>query len=454
MARGKKKEENLTLEEKLEQALAPEEEWPYEVPGNWCWTRLKWIAKWGSGGTPSRKNPEYYTGNIPWVKTGELNDGKIYFTEEYITEDALNNSSAKLYPVKTVIMAMYGATIGKTAILEINASTNQACACAVCLGAMNYKYLFYYLRLQTEYFVNKSKGGAQPNISQEIIKEHEIPLPPLEEQKRIIFYIENLFTKLDEAKEKVQYVLESSENRKAAILHTAFSGELTEQWRQEQGIRKEDWKEETIESICDGLKYGTSKKSENDGKVVVVRMGNLQDGEIVWDNLAYTNDIEDIKKYYLQTGDVLFNRTNSPDLVGKTAIYRGQYPAIYAGYLIKLNYKRNIVNGDYLNYYLNSLKAKEYCNMVKTDGVNQSNINSKKLGAFHILIPEINEQKEIVNLINKLFLKENYIIQVCKIVSESIDLLKKSILSRAFRGELGTNNPDEESAIELLKTIL
>ena len=288
MARGKKKEENLTLEEKLEQALVPAEEWPYEVPGNWCWTRLKWIAKWGSGGTPSRKNPEYYTGNIPWVKTGELNDGNIYFTEEYITEDALNNSSAKLYPVKTVIMAMYGATIGKTAILEINASTNQACACAVCLGAMSYKYLFYYLRLQTEYFVNKGKGGAQPNISQEIIKEHEIPLPPLEEQQRIIFHIENLFTKLDEAKEKIQYVLESSENRKAAILHKAFSGELTEQWRRDQGIGFDSWIEESLQMLCNSIFDGDHMpppKSEDGIPFLVI--SNVNTGKLSFDNTRF-----------------------------------------------------------------------------------------------------------------------------------------------------------------------
>ena len=112
--------------------------------------------------------------------------------------------------------------------------------------------------------------------------------------------------------------------------------------------------------------------------MIVIRMGNLQGGEIDWKNLAYSDDKNDIKKYKLSTGDVLFNRTNSAELVGKTSIYRGEYPAIYAGYLIKLDYDRNILSGEYLNYVLNSPNAKEYCNRVKTDGVNQSNINAKK----------------------------------------------------------------------------
>ena len=283
-----------------------------------------------------------------------------------------------------------------------------------------------------------------------LFDQYTIPLPPLAEQQRIVDRIESLFVKLDEARQKAQDALDSFETRKAAILHKAFNGELTAQWRKEHGVGMESWENVSVSEICHSLKYGTAKKSSSEGTVVVIRMGNLQDGEISWDDLAYSNDEEDIEKYKLVPGDVLFNRTNSPALVGKTSIYRGEYPAIYAGYLIKLDYDRSRVIGDYLNYSLNTVSAKEYCNSVKTDGVNQSNINAKKIGAYIFAMPQIDEQAEIVRLLNDLLIKEQQAKEAAEGVMEQIDLIKKSILARAFRGELGTNDPGEESVEEVL----
>lgn len=453
MARAKK-EAALTPEERLQAALVPDWEWPYKLPENWCWTRMQEIAQWGSGGTPSRKVSEYYNGDISWVKTGELNDDYIFETEEHITQEAISHSSAKIYPTDTVVIAMYGAIIGKVGILGIPAATNQACACAIVKPSTDYKYLFYYAQSQKDDFIKKGKGGAQPNISQEIIKFHKFPLPPLAEQQRIVDRIESLFAKLDEAKEKAQAVVDSFETRKAAILHKAFTGELTAKWREEHGVRMDSWEKKSVGELCISLKYGTAKKSDASGNVVVLRMGNLQQGEIDWSDLAYSNDPDDIEKYKLYPGDVLFNRTNSAALVGKTAIYRGEHPAIYAGYLIKLDYDHDKIIGDYLNYALNTLDAKKYCNSVKTDGVNQSNINAKKIGAYSFNVPSIPEQEKIVSVIQKLLSKEQQAKEAAEAVLDQINLMKKSILARAFRGELGTNDPSEESAVELLKQII
>lgn len=231
----------------LEDAIVPVDEQPYQIPENWCWTFLSNVADWGSGGTPSRKNPDYYGGYIPWIKTGELEDGYIFDSEEKITEDAVAHSSAKLFPIDSVLIAMYGATIGKTAILGIPATTNQACACARCRDVLNNKYLFYYLRSQKDTFIAKGKGGAQPNISQDIIRNHMIPLPPLVEQRRIVEQIESLFSKLDEAKEKAQEVIDGYEARSAAVYNDAFSGRLTAQWRKDnykenKGYCKDDYR--------------------------------------------------------------------------------------------------------------------------------------------------------------------------------------------------------------------
>ena len=159
------------------------------------WTTLGEIGNWQSGATPSRLRKDYYGGNIPWLKTGDLNDGYISDIPEYITETALKETSVKLNPKDSVLIAMYGATIGKVGILSFPATTNQAC-CG-CTPYMIYNwYLFYFLMASKDAFIKKGEGGAQPNISRVKLVEHLIPLPPLKEQQRIVAQIERLFEQL------------------------------------------------------------------------------------------------------------------------------------------------------------------------------------------------------------------------------------------------------------------
>ncbi|EFL77594.1 Putative restriction-modification enzyme [Actinobacillus pleuropneumoniae serovar 2 str. 4226] len=173
------------------------DEVPFEIPENWCWVRLGEIGNWGAGATPNRHEPKYYeNGTIPWLKTGDLNDGIITEIPEYITELAIEKTSVKLNPVGSVLIAMYGATIGKLGILNIEATTNQACcACIPYTGIYN-KYLFYYLMSQKTELQKRSEGSGQPNISKEKIVNYLFPLPPLNEQKCIVEKIETLFSTL------------------------------------------------------------------------------------------------------------------------------------------------------------------------------------------------------------------------------------------------------------------
>ncbi|MBD5417812.1 MAG: hypothetical protein HDR50_09210 [Desulfovibrio sp.] len=193
----------------------------------WQNLTLNDVAKWGSGGTPSRKQPEYYAGNIAWVKTGELNNDYLYETEEHITKDAIKNSSAKIFPKETVIIAMYGATIGQCAILGIDAATNQACACGIVRQNTYNKFLFNYLISEKNNFISLGKGGAQPNISQTIIKEYPISLPSLPEQREIVRILDVLLAKEQRIEEAAEYVLEQIELMKKSILARAFRGGLT-----------------------------------------------------------------------------------------------------------------------------------------------------------------------------------------------------------------------------------
>ena len=159
---------------------------PFEIPNSWCWARLGSIGDWGAGATPARTNSQYYGGNIPWLKTGELNNDTVYDSEEHITDEALKNCSLRYCYIGDVLIAMYGATIGKLAIAGVPLTTNQACCACTPYEGINNLYLFYFLMEEKYNFTQMGFGGVQPNISKDKIIKHLFPIPPYEEQKRIV----------------------------------------------------------------------------------------------------------------------------------------------------------------------------------------------------------------------------------------------------------------------------
>lgn len=450
-----KQKQELSMDELLEQALVPEAEQPHEVPGNWVWTKLEQVAKWGSGGTPSRKNPNFYVGDIPWVKTGELNDGYIYDTKEKISAEAIQKSSAKIFPVNTVVIAMYGATIGKVSILGIEATTNQACACAVTNEDMLFKYLFYFLADQKEAFIKKGKGGAQPNISQEIIKQHKIPLPPLAEQQRIVDRIESLFAKLDKAKELVQNALDSFANRKAAILHKAFSGELTANWRIEHGVGMDSWEEKELVEVCNKITDGTHKSPPNSekGDFMYITAKNIKEHGIDLSTITYISG-SDHKEIYsrcnVEEGDVLYIKDGATTGIATINTIKEEISLLSSVALLKVN--KNKLFANYLMYNLNSPDTKSMMiNNMSGNAITRLTLTKIKMAKIDV--PTLPEQKEIVHVLDSLLKKEKKANEMGKLISE-IDLMKKIVLARAFRGELGTNDPSEENARTLLKKVL
>lgn len=452
-----KKKEALTPEERLQAALVPESEQPYKLPKNWCWTRMENIAQWGSGGTPSRKIPDYYNGDIPWIKTGELNDEYIFETEEHITQEAIAHSSAKLFPVNTVAIAMYGATIGKVGILGIEATTNQACACGVSNASTNYKYLFYYARSQKDNFIKKGKGGAQPNISQEIIKTHEFPLPPLAEQQRIVERIESLFAKLDEAKQKVQDALDSFETRKAAILHKAFTGELTAQWRKEHGVEMDSWEKTILKNVCkvNPKKIDTSGLPDN-LKVSFFPMAALSEvsGEITDPQIRLLKDVKSGFTNFLE-GDVVFAKITPCMENGKSAVIGKLVNGIGYGttefYVLRCG--KDLYNR-YLYHMIRDTTFRSEAKSVMSGAVGQQRVPKSFMENYPLKLPSVPEQVEIVRTLDNLLAKEQQAKETAEDVLEQIDLIKKAILARAFRGKLSTNDPSEESALSLLKKII
>lgn len=450
-----KKKTALTIEERLQQALVPAEEQPYEVPENWVWVRLESVASWGSGGTPSRKHEEYYNGDILWIKTGELNNGWIYDTEEKITDEGLKKSSAKLFPPYSVLIAMYGATIGKVAILGVPATTNQACACAVCNQSLLYMYLFYYCISQKNVFIEKGKGGAQPNISQIILKQHPIPLPPLSEQQRIVERIEELFAKLDEAKERLQEVADSFAVRKAAILHKAFTGELTKQWRLENGVSDESWEEKKLGEVGSWLGGGTPSTSREEywenGNILWITPKDMKSA-VIEDTLMKVNEIgvKNSSANYIEKPALL--------VVMRSGILRRTFPVamVKKPFTVNQDLKAIIPDKDDLEFLYWMLLSNEQriLDTCMKNGTTVESINSNALKDLTFKCPTLSEQHEIVRLIDDLLARERAAQQAAEQALASIDLMKKSILARAFRGELGTNKASEASALELLRQVL
>lgn len=324
--------------------------------------------------------------------------------------------------------------------------------------ALNKQFAYYALLNITEALKASAHGVAMPHITKAGMEAWEIQLPPISEQKIIAEKLDTLLAQVDSTKARFEQIPQILKRFRQAVLGAAVSGKLTEDWRDNSSLS--GWIEGKLGEFIKKPSYGTSSKSNKEGLIPVLRMGNLQGGKLDWTDLVYTSDTIEIEKYKLEYNDVLFNRTNSPELVGKTAIYKSEQPAIYAGYLIRVQCLPDL-NPDYLNYHLNSILGRQYCYSVKSDGVSQSNINAQKLIAYPITVPPLPEQHEIVRRVEQLFAYADTIEKQVNNALARVNNLTQSILAKAFRGELTAQwraeNPElisgENSAAALLEKI-
>lgn len=320
------------------------------------------------------------------------------------------------------------------------------------------EFLYWLIRGNIRKITENGRGSTIPYIRKGDITDIIVALPSLSEQTLIADKLDTLLAQVDNTKARLEQIPQILKRFRQAVLAAAISGKLTEEWRDSPNLS--GWQQGKLGDFVKKPSYGTSSKSSKEGLVPVLRMGNLQGGKLDWTDLVYTSDIAEVKKYKLEHKDVLFNRTNSPELVGKTAIYNSEQPAIYAGYLIRIQCLPTL-DPDYLNYHLNSLIAKQYCYSVKSDGVSQSNINAKKLIAYPLHVPPLPEQQEIVRRVEQLFAYADTIEKQVNSALSRVNNLTQSILAKAFRGELTAQwraeNPElisgENSAAALLKNI-
>ena len=457
-----KKKTALTIEERLQQALVPAEEQPYEVPENWVWVRLGSLAQdMADGPFGSNLKTEHYTNNkevriIQLSNIGEngwREDNKKYTTFEHAKVIARSKVEAgdiviaKMMPAGRAIICpsyeqQYVLSLDAVKFVPNSLVDNNFC----CKGINSY---FFQTLVQ-----ENTQGITRARTSIKKLKGYLFPLPPLSEQQRIVERIEELFAKLDEAKERLQEVADSFAVRKSAILHKAFTGELTKQWRRENGVSDESWEEKKLEEVCSKITDGTHNSPTNSlsGEYMYVTAKNIKDTGIDLSNITYvTKEVH--KEIYSRCdviyGDVLYIKDGATAGIATINTLEEEFSMLSSVALIRTDLKlaKNEFVKDYLNY-----RKKEILKNISGSAITRLTLS--KIKDILVPLPSLPEQHEIVRLIDDLLARERAAQQAAEQALASIDLMKKSILARAFRGELGTNKASEASALELLKQVL
>lgn len=431
----KTKAANLSIEEKLEQALIVPGYEPYKIPDNWCWTNLKTVCNLDNG-----------------IKHN--NESLVYFdakTLREITEPVSRNSGVIVEKGQKVIL-VDGENSGEVFVIPDRGYMGSTFRILNISKQFDEMYIRYFIDIFREELKKNKIGSAIPHLNKELFYGLQFPLPPLPEQQRIVERIESLFSKLDEAKEKAQEVINSFEIRKAAILHKAFSGELTAKWREENGVGIESWERKRISECCKLGSGGTpSRKKPNyyTGDIPWIKTG-----EINWNTVNYSEEsitqeaIDNSSAKVYAPGAVLVAMYGMGITRGKAAILGIEAATNQAVCVLQ-------PKGYLFNRYLYFFFMCNYWDIrEQAVGGNQLNLSATIIGKLNIDIPNLEEQYVITELLDSIIEKEYQTKQIAESVIDQIDAMKKAILARAFRGELGTNDPKEESAVELLKQIL
>lgn len=449
------KKEKLSLDELLEQAILKDGDKPYGLPNNWLWTWMKTVSDVRDG---THDSPKYVDKGYPLVTSKNLRNGKIDFTDiQYISqEDHDNINKRSKVDSGDILYAMIG-TIGNPVLVEnmdIDFSIKNVALFKPDSRIINHKYLLYYLDSSLYDLVIKKdlKGSTQKFIALGKLRESLIVLPPLPEQQRIVELIESLFEMLDRAKELVQNALDSFEERKSAILHKAFTGELTKQWRDEHLVDMNSWTEKTIAQLCEAIvdcPHSTPQWTTK-GRICL-RTTNIKAGYLDFSEVRFVSEKtfeQRIERLKPRSGDILFTREGN---VGDVGVVTDDFE-ICMGQRMMLMRPLNDVPPNFIVYYLQSPRIIEFMNQ-KTGGSTSPHMNVKEIKQIIVSTPSLPELQEIVNVLDSLLEQEKRAKELSDVI-DNIGLLKKSILARAFRGELCTNNPDEESALVLLKEVL
>lgn len=460
MARGKKLEKALPLEEMLELALVPEEEQPYEIPGNWCWVKLKSICEFERGITfpaTAKENKETKK-NIACLRTANIQNYLQIEDLIYVNKEYMKGNDAKLVRKDDIIMSSANSRelVGKTSYVYTLPFPMTFGGFVLTIRAKHVlsKYLFYYLRLQflTGKFMGESTQTTNiANINTKILGNYALALPPCPEQIRIVERIEKLFNQLEEAKAKIQSVRDGFEGRKAAILYRAFTGELTKQWREQNGIGMDSWKihkwGEFLVSIEAGKNWSALGHPPQDDEFGVVKVSAVTWGEFnELESKTCTDERQWNSKTQILEGDFLFSRANTIQLVGNCVIVADiSKRLMLSDKILRFYFNESVAPRFVLYFTRSSFYRRQVEALASGNQDGMRNISQKNLKLIKFPIPTIQEQYKLVEVMDSLLNKEQKAKALSKTLLTQIETLKKSILTQAFHGQLGTNDPIEKN---------
>lgn len=490
---AKKKE--LTIEEKLQAALVSKEEQPYEIPDSWVWVRLGSICEINMGQSPLGKN-------VNFEKGIGLIGGPSDMGEQYPDIKRYTIQATKLSTLDDIIVSIR-ATLGKAIFSDGKYCLGRG-VCAIKSKSINPVLLKYYFMYITDYLYQIATGTTFAQISKEDVYNLKFAFSSLSAQQRIVKKLDFLFEKTKKAKKLLQEVKEEIEMRKISILDKAFRGELTKKWREKnktgsvldllqeiQNEKMKKWEEECREAEKNGSKkpkkiklskieemivpkeeepykipdtwkwvrlrevtennqYGYTSKSTLEGKIKYLRITDIQNENVDWDTVPYiVEENNNISQFFLRKNDIVIARTGST--TGKSyRIDKIEDVAVFASYLIRIRVIK--INSEYLLRFTHS---NVYWNQIieLSSGIAQPGVNAQKLENLYFPLPPLEEQQEIVRVLEEVLEKEKKVKELIDL-EEQIELLEKSILDKAFRGKLGTQDKNDEPALELLKKIM
>lgn len=499
-----KKKGELSIEERLEQSIVAKEEEPYKVPSNWVWTRLENIGALQTGTTPQTSKAEYFGNDIPFITPADITNETMIYTNRGLS--LLGKEKSRVAEKNSILQVCIGGSIGKVFYTNRDVCFNQQIN-SITLYKSEYKYIYFLLKSDFFYhnLLKNSRGTATPIINKSTWGNLIIPLPPLEEQKRIVEKLDSLFEKIQKIKEIIEEVKEKTTSRREAILSKAFSGELTEKWRGENHtenarellVKINDeklklWEDECKKAEDEGRKKPAKPKLKTIDEMLIgaeeepyklpnnwvwTRLGDITNvvsggtpstskeeyynGNIPW---ITPKDLSNYKEKYILNGarnitEEGLKKSSAVLLPINSVLMSSRAPI---GYVV-INKKEVSTNQgfksftpsisyipEYLYHYLK--KSKNYLESIAT-GTTFKELSGDKAKKIIFPLPPLEEQKEIVRVLDKIFEEENRISELISLENK-IEILEKTILDRAFRGELGTGNNDDEPAIELLKKCL
>ncbi len=394
------------------------------TPKGWKIKRMPEVVKWSSGGTPKSTVKEYYeNGDIPWLVIGDLNNGIILSSTNKITSLGLQNSSAKMVPAGTLLVAMYG-SIGKLGITGIDCCTNQAIAFAKELYGVTAKYMFYYLMLIRSELISKGKGGTQKNISLTVLNSFNVIVPSLDEQHRIVSRIEELFSQLDASVATMRKVKEQLGVYRQAVITTSFPSIPESEW-----VRLD-----SISTIIGGITKGRDLTGYETIELPYLRVANVQNGYLdLTEMKTITLKKEEKEHYLLKEGDVLYTEGGDRDKLGRGTVWHNEIPeCVHQNHVFKARIHREKAKPEYVAYWSMSTPARNYFFQKGKQSVNLASINKSVLSALTLPLPPLEDQDRVIQEIEARLSACDDVERTVDVTMQQAEAMRQSILKIEF----------------------